>query len=413
MKKKIMYIITTVIILGFQACSKEMPETTKGQDNVTDKEKSLVLEANSFALDFFKTFPEQNSDSNFFISPLSISLALSMTYNGAEGETKTAFENALRFNGFTREEINVFNKKIVDILLNADEKVDLNIANSIWNRNTFSVLDSFINTNKTYYNAEVFSADFNNPETVNDINKWCSDKTKGKIPQVLDEIPSAAVMYLINAIYFKATWFYEFDESKTTDTIFNKSNGEQISHKQMQQQSVFNYMENDFMQLIELPYGNGNFSMMVLLPSDGYNTADIVNNLNDTNWNQWVSEMDSQEVVVKLPKFKFEWGRTINDEVIAMGLGNAFSDAADFSGINPEIPLQISRVIHKSFVDVNEKGTEAAAVTVVEIIETSMPDGPVKNIKYFTANKPFVFIIREKTSGVLLFMGKVENPEYN
>lgn len=400
--KKSMLLFSVICILGIQSCSKDEPELS---NNLNAKEKSRVSEGNSFAIDLFKLFPETGEDSNFVISPLSVSLALSMAYNGAEGETKSAFESALRFSEFTRAEINDYNKKIIELLLKADEKIDLKIAHSIWSRNNFTVLESFTETNKTYYDADIFSADFTTSETLEAINGWCSDKTSGKIPEIINRIPSETAMILLNALYFNAPWKTTFDSTATKDIVFTKSNGDQVSQQQMKQYSKCNYMYTDFMQMIELPYGNENFSMLFLLPTDDFTITDLINELDYTTLDQWVDEMDTSYVVVRIPKFKFEWGREINNEIKSLGLEIAFGSNADFSGINMSEDIAITQVIHKLFFNVNEAGTEAAAVTDVHIGWGSSPI-------FFTVDKPFLFILKEKTSDVILFIGKVEEPIY-
>ena len=216
-------------------------------------------------------------------------------------------------------------------------------------------------------------------------------------------------MYLINAIYFKGSWKYQFDKTKTSNAEFYKEDGSIVNQQQMQQQSTFNYYENNLLQLIELPYGNGNFSMYVLLPINGKITDNISSSLTDENWKNWCDSLTQQKVVVELPKFQIKWGNLINDELINMGLGVAFdSNNADFRDIDGSTDLQISRVIHNTFIEVNEEGTEAAAVTVIEIGNTLALG--TDSIKYFTADRPFIFMIKENTTGCILFIGKVVEP---
>jgi serpin B len=353
-----------------------------------------------------------NTTENLMVSPLSVALALGMTYNGAGGTTRDAMKEALQLGNMTDDEINASYKSIIDQLLKLDPKVILNIANSIWYKLNFPVQNDFIQLNKEYYYAEVNELDFYAPDASDIINGWVNKETKGLIPSIIDNIPSDAVMYLINAIYFKGVWMYEFDPEDTRERDFFSENGSTQKVEMMQLEGDIMCTANDLFDAISLPYGEGQFNMFIMLPKQGKKTGDIVAALDNTNWNTWLGSLVKQNVVVKLPKFKFEFFRLLNDDLINMGMGIAFNkDSADFSGINPDRQLFISRVLHKTFIEVNEEGTEAAAVTAVEISETSYNPNEPKVI-YFTADHPFLFAIRENSSGTILFMGRVNLPEF-
>jgi serine protease inhibitor len=238
---------------------------------------------------------------------------------------------------------------------------------------------------------------------VNTINGWCATKTNDKIKKVLDHIGPDVVMYLINAIYFKGQWTYDFDKDLTTEGTFNMSTSEQSTVPFMHQQGAFEYYSNDSLQVLEMPYGQGNFSMVVLLPTTGHSVSALANGLSPEIWNEWLADTTKENVDIAMPKFKFEYERIMNEDLIGLGMVKAFGPA-DFSNINPDADLCISMVKHNSFVDVNEEGTEAAAVTVVEIVETSMP-----TFVPFVADRPFLFAIRETTTNTILFMGKVSS----
>jgi len=345
------------------------------------------------------------------ISPLSVSLALAMTYNGADGDTKEAMEKTLELNGLTVDEINENYKILIDALASVDPKVLMNIANSIWYEQIFEVEQDFINVNQNYFYAEVSPLDFTNPDAVTTINNWVADKTNDKITEIINEIPPLAVMYLINAIYFKGIWKYEFDESDTEEKSFYLSDGTTKDVPMMVQEASFNFFSNDIMQAVEMPYGAGNYSMIILLPQYSKTPDDIIGQLTNENWNSWLSEFyEAEKVQIHLPKFKFEYKNLLNDELINMDMGIAFSGSADFSKINPFEQLFISRVIHKSFIEVNEEGTEAAAVTAVEISLTSSGGG--EGAIFFHVNQPFIFAIKEKYTNTIVFMGRVMEPKY-
>ena len=397
-----------ILILGYSCEKTEVEEPGPKEINLTQKGKILVEADNLFGINLFKEVLKiEEPDVNVMISPLSVSLALAMTYNGADGDTKEAMEKTLELSGFTIDEINENYKMLIDALASVDPKVLMSIANSIWYKQTFNVEQDFIDVNQNYFYAEVSPLDFLDPESVNTINNWVANKTNDKITEILDYIPDDAVMYLINAIYFKGIWKYEFDESDTEEKPFYLSDGTTKDVPMMAQEGSFNYFSNDILQAVELPYGAGNYSMIILLPKSNKTPDDIIDRLNNDNWNKWLSEFyEAGEVHIQFPKFKFEYEDSLNNELINMGMEIAFSGSADFSKINPLKRLFISRVIHKTFIEVNEEGTEAAAVTLVELCETSMAG------EAFIVNKPFIFVIKEKYTNSIIFMGKVMEPEY-
>ena len=405
------FVLTLFILLVSYYCEKTNPEPGPNEIKLTQKGKVLVEADNRFGIKLFKeVIQAEEPEKNVMISPLSVSLALAMTYNGAYGDTKKAMEKTLELTGLTVDEINKNYKILIDALSSVDPKVLMSIANSIWYKHTFPVEQDFIDVNQNYYYADVSPLDFYDPEAVNTINNWVADKTHDKIKEVLDYIPDDAVMYLINAIYFKGIWKYEFDESETVEKPFYLSDGSVKNVPTMVQEASFNYLSNDVVQAVELPYGTGNYSMIILLPQYNKTLNDIINTLSNETWNSWLGEFHNEEkVLIHLPKFKFEYKNLLNNELINMDMGIAFDPFnADFSKINPNRQLFISRVIHKSFIEVNEEGTEAAAVTVVEICETSA--GGETFIPFYV-NQPFIFSIKEKYTNTIIFIGKVMEPD--
>jgi len=370
---------------------------------LTKSETDLISSDNKFGFKLFKEIVNYDRDKNVFISPLSVGLALGMTYNGAGGTTREAMHATLELQDLTLEEVNEAYQSLMELLLNLDPKVLFQIANSIWYRQDFSVEQEFIDLNKTFFNAEVTSMDFSAPGAVDIINGWISDNTNGKIKEMIDRIDPLTVMFLINALYFKGTWTYEFDPEDTKDDLFHLADGTQKPCKMMTQEASFYYYRNENFRAIDLPYGVGDFSMTVFLPEIGVSVDDVISSFNQENWDQWINSLAQDNGRLYFPKFKLEYKLKMNDVLKALGMEIAFSGGADFSGINPNAALYISRVLHNTFVDVNEEGTEAAAVTVVEIKESSA--GLDMRI-----NRPFVFVIREKYSGTILFMGKIVEP---
>ena len=376
---------------------------------LTEKTARLLEAENDFGFELFQNvYAAETENKNIMVSPLSVSLALAMTYNGASGETKTAMEKTLKVYGLTPEEINTSYQTLLDGLKSLDKKVLLEIANAIFYREGFPVEEEFVSTNKTYYNAEVDALNFSSPVALKTINGWVANKTNDKIEKILDAISSDHVMFLINAIYFKGMWASEFDKDKTTENSFYPENGSSIQTGFMNQTQTVAMASNDLFSAVQLPYGKGNYNMFVFLPEPDKTLQDIVDKLDKDNWETWMQSFaETKDVIIKLPKFKYEYEITLNDVLSEMGMGVAFTDAADFTGINKNGQLKIDFVKHKTFIDVNEEGTEAAAVTVVGIEFTSAPQNVV-----FNANRPFLYAITEKSTGAVLFMGTVKNPAY-
>jgi len=408
---KIIYkvILTLATIVYMVACETRPVDPEDNKIPVDKSTEELIKSDNEFGIDLFKKLlAYQQDNSNIILSPFSAALALAMTYNGADGTTKTAMEESLKKEGFTTEEINMIYKKLMNGLMSVDKNVTLNIANSIWYRDNFYVEEEFINTNQNFYDAEVRALDFGNPSAIEIINDWVEEKTNDKIKDIIKQISPNTVMFLINAIYFNGIWKYEFDEESTENSDFILLDGSIIEVPTMYLEEKLMYCENEIFSSVELFYGAGNYSMIILLPNHDKSTDDIVNELTKETWDAWNNSFGEEEVLVGLPKFKFEFEDSLNSPLTDMGMGIAFMpDEANFSKINPYYDIFISMVKQKAYIDVNEKGTEAAAATVVEMELTSIPDK-----RYFTVNRPFMFVIKEKDTNAIIFIGRVMKPEY-
>jgi len=346
------------------------------------------------------------SDENVFISPLSVSIALGMARNGAIGVTKTEMETALKMEGLTDAEINEYYKLMQTTLPDLDPKTRLTIANSIWYRNSFSVKAGFLKTNTDYFNSGVAALDFNSPDAVKTINKWCSDHTNGLIPKVIETIDPANVMFLINAIYFKGTWVKQFDKKDTRESDFTNELNQRVKVNMMNITDTFAYTEDDYAQYLDMPYGNQAFSMTVILPKGTGRAADVFKTLTPEKYSQVLKGLDVQKVIVSMPRFRVKNRFQLKEPLRQMGMLKAFQPNAEFDNISILKPLYIGFVQHDTYVEVTEEGTEAAAVTTIGLKNTSVPEH-----LYFIVNKPFTFVIREKSSGIILFMGKVGNAE--
>lgn len=368
--------------------------------------KNMVSSDNQFGIEIFKQMLNAEQGNNLMISPLSISQALLMTYNGADGDTKKAFDETLFLNDLTIDEVNQSAQELVKALLEADPEVIIDIANSIWYPDGYKIKPEFIGVNEDYYNAEVQQLAFNN-EAVDIINAWVKNKTNDKIEEIIDEIDPMTIMFLIDAVYFKGNWKSEFEEENTIDDDFTLGNGSKVTVPFMYQSTTAKKLNHDDFTILDLPYGRGNFSMLIVLPNKDKTIDDVLGVWDNGTYNQWITdlyEVDNLDVII--PKFKFAYEKELNEVLKEMGLAVAFdTDQADFSNIIEDMDLYISNVKHKTFIEVNEKGTEAAAVTSVEIRMTSI--GPSNQ---FIADRPFLFVIREKYTNSILFMGRVEDP---
>jgi len=360
-----------------------------------------------FAFDLFNKIAATDFGDNIFISPLSAMLALAMTYNGAEGETKTAMADALKFKPAEYENINQYLGELIASLNKADSAVELNLANSIWYRSDIKYQQNFFNLVHDYYQAEM--------QPITDataINNWVSDKTRGKITSIIDRINPQDIMFLINALYFKGMWTNKFDSSATTERDFNLLDGSKIKHPLMSQSGKFRYFEDADFQAISLPYGQERLQMYVFLPSEKLGLKGFLDQLNADNWQKWTAQMYKREGHITLPRFKLEYKKKLNDVLISMGMEPAFNpNKADFSGMyeaGSDEKLFISEVLQKTFVEVNEKGTEAAAVTSVTMTLTSA--SPTQKFRMLV-DRPFFCAIADNKTGALLFMGAITNPK--
>lgn len=407
MVQSLISLASTLLLLAAGCSDMGVEQSRRELRSLTQTERKLVRANGNFWLKLLKETNSQETDrnKNIFISPLSVSTALCMTLNGARGETFDSMQTALTLEGLSLTEINEASRSLTELLTNADSKVLFRSANSIWYRADFTVEQDFIDRNRTYYDAAVTALDFRSPDAVVTINDWVRAKTNGRIQEIVaSPIPEHMVMYLINAIYFKGVWKYKFDPTQTRDDIFRVTTQTNVPCKMMTQKSVFGYYFSDEFQAVDLQYGDGHFSMTVLLPSVNRDINAFLQSLTPELWNRAVSNLQELEIILSIPKFKFEYDLNLKPILEALGMAVAFDPyRANFTGINADGRLFISEAKHKTFVEVNEEGTEAAAATSIGIGIVSAP--PVVRV-----DRPFVFVIREKSSGAILFVGKVMRP---
>jgi len=380
--------------------------TTQSPNRAMD---SKLVDANTkFGFKLFQEILKQDSNKNVFVSPTSVAIALSMTYNGASGETQQAMAKALELQGMSLQDINQANETLKSTLEKADPNVQLSIANSLWARQGTSFKPEFLQRNQEFYGAKVTELNFASPDATKIINGWVKENTRGKIDQIINQIQPDDVLFLINAIYFKGKWTKPFEKSKTTERPFYLADGSQKQHPMMTQAGKYQYYENETFQAVNLPYGEGRLSLYVFLPKKNTNLDTFQQQLSPENWQNWIIQFQSRSGSIQLPRFKFDYDIQLNNALKALGMESAFSNNANFSNMTPA-SVAINEVKHKTFVEVNEEGTEAAAATSVGVMLTTarMPEAPFQMV----VDRPFFCAIRDNVSGTVLFMGSIKEPK--
>ncbi len=371
---------------------------------------SQFVDANTkFGFKLFSQILKQDSKKNVFVSPTSVAIALAMTYNGADGETQQAMAKALELQGMSLQDINQGNNTLKATLENADPAVQFSIANSLWAKQGVAFKPDFMQRNQQFYGAKVTELDFGKPDAPKIINNWVKENTRGKIDQIVQQIQPDDVLFLINAIYFKGKWTKEFDKSQTTERPFYLSDGTQKQHPMMSQSGRYRYYENENFQAVTLPYGTERLSLYVFLPRKNTTLDAFQQQLAVENWQQWMNQFQMRRGSIQLPRFKFEYDIQLNTALKSLGMEAAFDGSrANFSNMT-SASVKIDEVKHKTFVEVNEEGTEAAAATSVRATLTSarMPEEPFQMV----VDRPFFCAIRDNQTGTVLFMGSIREPK--
>lgn len=390
----------------------ETPKTeTKpaGESPMPASIETLVAANNEFGFDLFNQLRTQDKDKNLFVSPLSVATALAMTYNGAVGDTHLAMKRALKYGTMNHADINQSSSALMTKLKSSDPKIELQIANSLWARQGVQFNPAFLDRNRQFFGAEVAALDFASPQAVKTINGWVNQNTKGKIPAIIEQIDGNIVMYLINAVYFKGQWQNKFDAARTQPQPFHLADGKTKQTPLMAQSGSYQYFKGENFQAVSLPYGQGGAALYLFLPNEGVSLSSWLGGLSFQNWQQWMTSFRNAQGDVKLPRFKMDYSRELNNALTALGMGVAFDRSkANFSGIREQKDLFISQVKHKAVLEVNEEGSEAAAATSVAIGMTSVRREPERFS--FIADRPFLLAIRDQQTGAILFLGAVFEP---
>lgn len=416
--KKVILLLLMAITLFFTGCSgyfgqngredlMSMVEGSSWPDAPDKIDENFQKSIFDFSWIFFREASQ--NEGNVLISPTSVYLALGMTYNGADTETREAMANALKATGLSEEEFNTACRDYISILNSLGEKTELAIANSIWYRQGFNPDKDFLQKNADYFRAAAQTLDFDDPKSAKIINDWVNSQTKGTIDKIVDKIQADVVMYLINAVYFKSDWQVPFDAKDTREIQFKSPEGE-VMVKFMNRTGHMQYIDKDSIKGVILPYDDGRFSFFALLPEEGKDIRAFIKEIDGEEIKNYLRFKEEGYISISLPKFETKFEDSLKDELTKLGMGVAFdSSTADFSRMNAEHQknLYISEVLHKTYCKVDELGTEASAVTSVEITGTSMPVEPEIRIVF---DCPFVYGIVDTITEAPLFLGIMENP---
>jgi serpin B len=369
-------------------------------------EQELVTQSNAFARNLLRRLLEANPDSTVFVSPLSASMALAMTMNGAAGETRRQIEGVLGSAGLSPRDINAAYRDLIALLRGLDPRVDFRLANAIFHRSSFSLEPPFLEFVRAHFDARIEGLDFDDPGAADRINAWVRSATGGRIDRMVEPpIDSRTMGLLMNAIYFKGEWRGRFDPRATYTGPFRLEGGGTSPVRFMTRRAELPYRASERWHAVEIPYGGGAWVMTVAVPRGSESLDAVVVDL-ETLLDPAVA-WPEREVIVHVPRFELQWERTLNDDLIALGMADAFDEhAADFTPMYArarEVQLHVSRVKQKTFLRVDEEGTEAAAVTSVEMQVTSVRDEPPE----VRADRPFFLAIRERLSGTVVFSGLI------
>jgi serpin B len=405
MKTKISLIAVLVLLAGLHQVAASSADQQK-----------LAAANNGFAFKLLKQLAKDQPVTNIFISPYSASTVLQMVGNGAAGQTKTEMQQVLETTGLSSDSVNRANKDIARSLRNGSANVILNIANAIWYRQGASVKPEFIACNRRYFDATVDALNFADPHSVDIINAWANEKTRGKISRIADGMIDLinTQLYLANAVYFKGKWADPFDAGDTKDRPFYLRGGGQKIIPMMTKSETFTYRRGTSYQAVRLPYEGENLAMYVFLPDTNSSPEKLLGTMNGDTWQRVTKPgFSEKEGMVVLPKFKLEYSVELIQPLKALGMKIAFDPfTADFSGIAPGLGLYISAARQKTFVEVKEEGTEAAAVTAIALsnkLEAMPPPNPFQMI----VDRPFLFLIEDNQTGTILFMGVMFDPTVN
>ncbi|WP_031528468.1 serpin family protein [Dyadobacter crusticola] len=407
-----MKILTRSIFASLLAASALVGCTSDEEPAPSNQINPVIIPAevadgsSRFAFQFLHNLQKSQPQDNFFVSPLSLHMALGMLLNGAESETAQEIKKTLEMQGVSMADLNKAYQTLINDLPVADSRVTLRLANSIWYKAGFNVAPDFQSVLRDSFHAEITGLPFNDAAKAK-INQWASDKTNGKIKKVIDQIQADHVMFLLNALYFKGDWKASFDPKETVDAPFTLEDGSVKTVKMMNVKGAFTTAGDATYSAVKLPYGNGQFSMTILIPKGSATIDEVLSGLDSERWKTIASSTNDNNIKLGLPRFKLEYSTLLSGTIKQMGIQKAFTDGAEFGKISQDTKLKVDFVKQDTYLGIDEKGTEAAAVTSIGVVATSV--GPQE--PKFICDRPFGLIISENTSNTILFMGRIKNPD--
>src|SRR5690625_2004769 len=397
-----------LLLIVFVGCQKVDEPSTNDQVDV-DIDTNFIDAQNSFGFNLFQQLAAEDDD-NIFLSPTSVFVALAMLYNGADGVTKDEIAEVLQIETIDLAELNTASANLLNVLNQETDEITVQLANSLWINEEFEFQDEYVESLTNYFQAMVEQIDISDDVSIEKINQWVDAATNGLIDEMVDSLPPNLVAIILNAIYLDANWTIPFDENQTVEKPFYPTEDSEKTVPLMTLNDELFYMENDDFQAVQLMYGDdAEMRMTVILPEVDSSPHEIIADLNLKKWSNWQDEFAEQEGTLLLPKFTLEYEVNLNDPLIHLGMGSALDERADLSNLVKDAEnLAVSEVKHKSFLDINEEGTEAAAATSVEIVEMSAIDGPEPF--YMEVNRPFIIAITDHQTNALLFLGAIKDP---
>lgn len=406
-----LHLLSAVLAALFVTACNHVADQAGKPSQPLDISQQVFEGYTAFGFDVFNRLARETPDSNLVLSPTSLAFALAMTYNGADGETAREMAEVLGISGSSLEVFNASNAAWLAALRDPDEGVQLAIANSLWIRDRFPVETDFVDLNQRHFDATVERLDFDDPAAVDAINTWVANRTNDRIQEIIQEIDPLDMLFLINAVYFLGEWTVPFEEDGTSPGRFLRPDGKDVPIPMMSRRDTIEYHRGNGFQAVRLPYGErGRFGMILLLPDPESTLEALYRDLDIARWRTILTALEPTYLELNAPRFRVEWEKTLNDVLTALGMETAFlPDRADFSRINPDPhydDLHVSEVLQKTFLQVNEKGTEAAAVTSVRMGVTSLPSYPVLHF-----DRPFFLAIHDRATDTILIMGQITNPQ--
>ncbi|MBQ9529692.1 MAG: serpin family protein [Bacteroidales bacterium] len=405
MKNLVSVFAAAAIALVAASCNPSVNNPYKALE-IPTKATEFVEKGHDFSLEFIDRINDVEKK-DFIVSPLSMQFLLGMILNGAQGATADEICDVLGYGAGEIEDVNQFCQSMLAQLPKLDKQTTLSIANAIFVDEGWPLLDSYKSTVGKAYNAKLSNLDFSKgAASAKVINRWCSDQTHGMIDKVLETTDPAMLCYLLNALYFKSQWKEKFNKSNTADETFTDEAGNKSTVKMMKQNESFSYQHNDVFKIVRMPYGNGAFSMIALLPQEGKTIADALDEIKESGWRETLLSMVHCDVDLWLPRFETKYHINLNDILSDMGMPTSFTNSADFKAMS-DYALKLSFVQQDAVIKVDEEGTEAAAISMAGMMKDAAA-APGERV-VFHADHPFLYFITEASTGAILFAGRYSN----